>query len=56
MIYEARSDVNAIVHSDALYTLVFGGTDWTLRPISHDGTHFEGRTPRFTEDRRSPLT
>jgi L-fuculose-phosphate aldolase len=55
-IYEARSDVNAIVHSHALYTLVFGATDWTLRPISHNGAYFEGRTPRFTEDRRSPLT
>jgi L-fuculose-phosphate aldolase len=54
-IYEARSDVNAIVHSHALHTLVFGATDWNLRPISHDGACFEGRIPRFTETSNTVL-
>ena len=47
-IYEARPDVNGIVHSHAPYTLIFGATDWELRPISHDGACFQGRAPRFT--------
>lgn len=47
-IYEARPDVNAIIHSHAPYCLVFGATDWELRPISHDGACFVGRAPRFT--------
>jgi L-fuculose-phosphate aldolase len=47
-IYAARPDVNAIVHSHAPYTLIFGATDWDLRPISHDGACFQGRLPRFT--------
>jgi L-fuculose-phosphate aldolase len=46
-IYEARPDVNAIVHSHSPYALIFGATDWELRPISHDGACFEGRVPRF---------
>jgi L-fuculose-phosphate aldolase len=47
-IYAARPDVNAIIHSHAPYTLVFGATDWDVRPISHDGACFTGRVPRFT--------
>jgi L-fuculose-phosphate aldolase len=47
-IYAARPDVNAIIHSHAPYTLVFGATDWDVRPISHDGSFFAGRVPRFT--------
>jgi L-fuculose-phosphate aldolase len=47
-IYAARRDVHAIVHSHAPYTLVFGATDWDIRPISHDGACFAGRVPRFT--------
>jgi L-fuculose-phosphate aldolase len=47
-IYAARPDVNAVVHSHAPYTLVFGATDWDVRPISHDGACFQGRLPRFT--------
>jgi L-fuculose-phosphate aldolase len=54
-IYEARPDVNAIVHSHAPYTLVFGATDWTVRPISHDGAYFENRMPRFTETSNTVL-
>jgi L-fuculose-phosphate aldolase len=48
-IYAARPDVNAVVHSHAPFTLIVGATDWALRPISHDGACFQGRTPRFTE-------
>jgi L-fuculose-phosphate aldolase len=48
-VYAARPDVNAIVHSHAPYTLVFGATDLEIRPISHDGAYFEGRLPRFTD-------
>jgi L-fuculose-phosphate aldolase len=46
--YAARPDVNAIVHSHAPYSLVFGATSWELHPISHDGAYFAGRLPRFT--------
>jgi L-fuculose-phosphate aldolase len=48
-IYAARPDVNAIVHSHAPYTLVFGASDLDLRPVSHDGAFFEGRVNRFTK-------
>jgi L-fuculose-phosphate aldolase len=48
-VYAARPDVNAIVHSHAPHTLVFGATDLEIRPISHDGAYFEGRLPRFTD-------
>lgn len=47
-VYAARPDVNAIVHSHAPYTLVFGATDLELRAVSHDGAMFEGRVPRYT--------
>jgi L-fuculose-phosphate aldolase len=47
-IYRARPDVNAVVHSHAPHTLVFGATDLEMRAISHDGAYFEGRLPRFT--------
>jgi L-fuculose-phosphate aldolase len=47
-IYEARPDVNAIVHTHAPNTLVFGATDWDIEPISHDGACFQGRLTRFT--------
>ncbi|HEX2027000.1 MAG TPA: class II aldolase/adducin family protein [Nitriliruptorales bacterium] len=46
-IYEARPDVNAIVHSHAPYTLVFGATGLSLLPVSHDGACFAGRLNRF---------
>jgi L-fuculose-phosphate aldolase len=47
-VYAARPDVNAIVHSHAPYSLVFGATDWEIRPLSHDGAYFARRVPRFT--------
>jgi L-fuculose-phosphate aldolase len=48
-IYAARSDVNAVIHSHAPYTLIAGAMDWELRPISHDGAYFTGRIGRFTD-------
>lgn len=47
-IYRARPDVNAIVHSHAPHTLIFGATDLVLHPLSHDGAYFAGRTGVFT--------
>jgi L-fuculose-phosphate aldolase len=46
-VYEARPDVNAIVHSHAPHTLVFGATDLEVQPVSHDGAYFHGRVGRF---------
>lgn len=54
-IYEARPDVNAIVHSHAPHTLLFGATDLPLRPISHDGAYFVGRVGLFTETSNTVL-
>lgn len=48
-IYEARPDINAIVHSHAPHGLIFGATDLPLRPVSHEGAYFANRLPRFTE-------
>ncbi|MFE7108572.1 class II aldolase/adducin family protein [Streptomyces sp. NPDC057575] len=47
-IYRARPDVNAVVHSHAPHTLVFGATELELRPVSHEGAWFAGRTGLFT--------
>ncbi|SDM23146.1 class II aldolase/adducin family protein [Allokutzneria albata] len=47
-IYRARPDVNAIVHSHAPNTLIFGATDLELRPLSHDGAYFVDRIGLFT--------
>jgi L-fuculose-phosphate aldolase len=46
-IYAARADVNAIVHSHAPSTLVFGALDAELAALSHDGAVFVGRVTRF---------
>ena len=54
-VYQARPDVNAIVHSHAPHTLVFGATDLELRPVSHDGAYFTGRTGLFTETSNTVL-
>lgn len=54
-IYAARPDVNAIIHSHAPYTLVFGATDLELRPISHDGACFQHRLARFTQTSQTVL-
>lgn len=47
-IYRARPDVNAVVHSHAPHTLVFGATDLPLRPLSHDGACFTDELGLFT--------
>ena len=54
-VYAARPDVNAIVHSHAPYSLVFGATDWEIKPLSHDGAYFAGRVPRFSETTNTVL-
>lgn len=47
-VYQARPDVNAVMHSHAPHTLVFGATGLPLRPLSHDGACFAGELGRFT--------
>ncbi|MDR7168007.1 L-fuculose-phosphate aldolase [Nocardia kruczakiae] len=47
-IYRARPDVNAIVHSHAPNTLVFGALDVELAALSHDAAPFVDHCPRFT--------
>lgn len=54
-IYQARPDVNGVVHSHAPHTLVFGATDLPLRPISHDGAYFVDRIGLFTETSNTVL-
>jgi len=54
-IYRARPDVNAIVHSHAPHTLVFGCTDLAIRPVSHDGAHFTDSLGLFTETSNTVL-
>jgi len=54
-IYAERPDVNAIVHSHAPHTLVFGATDLELKPISHDGACFQNRVNRFTQTSQTVL-
>lgn len=54
-VYQARPDVNAVVHSHAPHTLVFGATDLPLRPISHDGAYFVDRVGLFTETSNTVL-
>jgi L-fuculose-phosphate aldolase len=47
-IYAERPGVNAIVHSHAPHTLVFGALEAPIGPISHEGALFLGDCPRFT--------
>jgi L-fuculose-phosphate aldolase len=55
-IYAARPDVNAIVHSHAPNTLVFGALDARLQPLSHEGALFFDQVPRFTLTSNTILT
>jgi L-fuculose-phosphate aldolase len=55
-IYAVRPDVNAIVHSHAPYTLVFGALDAELEPLSHEGALFFERVPRFIATSNTILT
>lgn len=54
-IYEARKDVNAIIHSHSPYSLVFGATDLEIKPLSHDGAYFQGRINRFNKTSQTIL-
>ena len=55
-IYAARRDVNAIVHSHAPSTLVFGALDVELAALSHDGAAFVGRVTRFVKTSNTILS
>ncbi len=55
-IYAARPDVNAIIHSHAPYSLIFGATDMPLKPISHDGAFFKDRIGRFDDTSQTILS
>ncbi|MBB4910650.1 class II aldolase/adducin family protein [Actinophytocola algeriensis] len=46
-IYEARADVNAIVHSHAPAGLVFGALDAELAALSHEGALLRAEVRRF---------
>jgi L-fuculose-phosphate aldolase len=37
-IYKQRDDINCLIHSHPLYAMVFGATDLTLKPVTHDAT------------------
>ncbi|MGC5361135.1 class II aldolase/adducin family protein [Streptomyces sp. DT24] len=54
-VYRTRPDVNGIVHSHAPHTLVFGATELSLRPISHEGAHFVDRLGLFTDTSNTVL-
>lgn len=54
-IYEARPDVNAIIHSHAPYSLIFGATNLEIKPLSHDGAFFQGNIARFNETSQTIL-
>lgn len=55
-IYEVRKDVNAIIHSHAPYSLVFGATDLEIKPLSHDGAYFQERISRFDKTSQTILS
>ncbi|MEV7966480.1 class II aldolase/adducin family protein [Sphaerisporangium sp. NPDC088356] len=55
-IYRARPDINGIVHSHAPNTLIFGATDLSIRPVSHDGAYFADRVGLFTDTSNTVLT
>src|SRR5207244_12206569 len=44
-IYEARPDVQAVVHAHAEDTLPFGITDVALRPVIHSGSFIGSEVP-----------
>jgi L-fuculose-phosphate aldolase len=35
-----RPEVNAVVHTHPLYSIAFAATEWPLKALSHDGSHF----------------
>ncbi|WP_208297641.1 class II aldolase/adducin family protein [Actinophytocola oryzae] len=46
--YEARPDVNCVVHSHSPAALVFGALREALVPLSHEGALLHGETHHFT--------
>lgn len=55
-VYEVRDDVNAIIHSHAPYSLIFGATSLDLKPISHDGAFFQNNIGRFDKTSQTILS
>jgi L-fuculose-phosphate aldolase len=47
-VYEARSDVNCVVHSHAPAALVFGALREDLVPLSHEGALLQDEVHRFS--------
>jgi L-fuculose-phosphate aldolase len=47
-VYQARPDVNCVVHSHAPAGLVFGALPDELVPLSHEGALLQGEVDRFT--------
>lgn len=55
-IYEARPDVNAVVHTHAPASIIFGALEEALLPLSHDGCPFSGKLGVFSETTNTILT
>lgn len=55
-IYERWPEVNAIIHSHAPYTLMFGATDYDVLPVSHEGAALAGHVARFTKTTNTILS
>ena len=49
-IYEARPDVNAVVHSHTASVLPYGVTGWKLRPMAHVGACIGREVPVWDAD------
>ena len=46
-IYRRRLDVNAVLHGHPVYATLFGSSDFSLRPLMHEGAYFAPHVPRF---------
>ena len=55
-IYASRPDVNCIVHSHPESSIVFGATNYELKPISHEGSYFHNNIGRFDESTNTILS
>ena len=54
-IYQRHPQVNAIVHSHAIYGILLGVKALEIEPISHEGAVFAGALPRFTQTSHTVL-
>lgn len=54
--YGARPEVNAIVHTHAPSSVIFGALGQELLPLSHEGTPFQGRLNLFEMTTNTILT